>query len=320
MSSATKQTLTAREKLQAVVAGQRVDHPPATAWVHFASEHLPPQETAALHLRFAEAYQPDLLKIHADYRLRVSRFHDLRSADDLLQIALSAAGSPCFVQQKQCVSAVLASAPNNCVVMDTLFSPFQNLLRNVGKDQLSVLLQYPSQTLEALEQITKASCEHLYWLQEQGVDVCFFATHAAIADEQLAGDARKKRDDILHDWIQPFDKQVLAAASGMTRILHAHGQPLMMAQLQGYEFEVLHVATELAGNPSLSELRQWTHKCLMGGINENTFAGLSLGALAGQIDAARTAAADCGLILAPGCSLPPHTPGRLLKRFLGAGT
>lgn len=311
--------MTSRERIRAAIAGQPVDRVPTTAWMHFASEHLPAEQTAALHLRFAEAYQPDLLKIHADYRLRISDSHDLRNAGDLLQIGYSAAASPCFVEHKQCLLAVLASPSNTSVVMDTVFSPFQNLLRNIGADQLPALFDYQQQTLATLQQITQASCEHVHWLQAQGVDTVFFATHAAIAAEQYTGLARERHSEIVERWIQPFDKQVLAAASGMTRILHVHGQGLMLDSVRDYDFEVLHLATESPGNPSLSALRQWTHKCLMGGLNENTFTGLSLRALAARLEAAKAAAGPGGFILAPGCSLPPHAPARLLKQFLHTG-
>lgn len=308
--------MTAQQRVQAAINGQPVDRVPATAWIHFGSEHLTSEETAALHLRFAREYQPDLLKIHADYRLRISHAHDLRDAADIRQIGLDAADSPCFVQQKPCVSAVLAALSDHSVVMETVLSPCQNLLRNVGSDQLPMLLRHPQHTLDTLARITEATCAHVRWLQAEGVPVCFFATHGAVAVLNHDGQPDARHLEIVERWIRPFDQQVLAAAAGMTRILHAHGQNLIMHRVRDYAFDILHVATELAGNPSLAELRQWTDKCLMGGVNENTFTRLSLNALADQMSAASTCAGQQGLILAPGCSLPPHTPARLLKALL----
>jgi uroporphyrinogen decarboxylase len=316
LSSRVPAQMSAQQRVAAAIAGQQTDRVPVTAWIHFGSEHLPPEQTAALHLAFAQTYSPDLLKIHADYRLSVSDSHDLRDADDILQIGRAAKKSPCFVQQKQCVSAVIESAQHRCVMMDTLFSPFQNLLRNVGADQLPLLMKYPQQTLDTLAYITEASCEHVHWLQTQGLSICLFATHGAIAAERYKGLARERRDEIVEHWIQPFDKQLLIAASGMTRILHAHGQGLQIERVRDYEFEVLHVSTELEGNPTLSALRQWTDKCVMGGINEASFTGLSLAGLQACIDQALVAAGPQKFILAPGCSLPSHTPARLLRHLL----
>lgn len=308
--------MSVRERFDSAVAGLPVDRLPVTAWLHFGSEHLPPSDTAAVHRQFAEHYQPDLLKIHADYRLLVSHKHDLRSANDIAEIGLSAGDSPCFVAQKQCISALLASDKGKSLMMETVFSPFQNLLRNVGADQLTALLSHPQATHDTLVRITEATCEHLRWLRANGIDICFFATHGAIAAERFSGPAQQWHAFIVEQWIQPFDRQVLAAADGMTRILHAHGQGLVMDTLRNYAFEVLHVSTELPGNPTLAALRQWTDRCVMGGINEADFTGLSLAGLDERIAHAVSTAGQQRFILAPGCSLPSHSPGRLLHRLL----
>ena len=57
-----------RERFYAAVRGEKIDRPPVTAWVHFLSDHLSGEQTAALHRCFAEAYDWDVVKVMNDYR------------------------------------------------------------------------------------------------------------------------------------------------------------------------------------------------------------------------------------------------------------
>ena len=101
----------------------------------------------------------------------------------------------------------------------------------------------------------------------------------------------------------------------MARVLHVHGTGLDLSRLEGYPFEAISLSDRAPSNPSLSQLRRWTSKCLMGGIDEGTFPDLSLGALAAQMEDAVAQAGRHSFILAPGCAVPSYSPRRSL-RFL----
>lgn len=85
-----------------------------------------------------------------------------------------------------------------------------------------------------------------------------------------------------------------------------------MARVKDNPCEVINLSDRLPGNPTLRELRQWTDKCLMGGLDESKFADLSLAAIEAQVDEAIAQAGCEKFILAPGCTIPSFSPNRSL--------
>jgi uroporphyrinogen decarboxylase len=146
-----------------------------------------------------------------------------------------------------------------------------------------------------------------------GVSGYFHATFGAIAPGQPRGISAA----VFEHFVRPFDLQILDAAEGLVRVLHAHGSGVLLERLQGYPFEVLHLADRTPGNPTLTQLRQWTPRCLMGGVDERTFTGLSVPELRQQVGQAIAQAGSAGLIVAPGCALAPSSSGRLLRTLRG---
>src|SRR5690606_5821352 len=116
-----------------------------------------------------------------------------------------------------------------------------------------------------------------------------------------------------HETFQkPFAIRVLEAAEGMVRVLHVHGDHLEMDRVWDYPCEVLSVSDRLSSNPSLTQLRGLTDKCLMGGIDETKIQERSLPDIEAEVDDALTQAGRQKLILAPGCTIPSFTSKRNL--------
>src|SRR4051812_24235724 len=122
-----------RERFFAAVQGGAVDRPPVTAWVHFLSDHLPGEETAQLHERFLRTYDWDLAKVMNDYRYPVpagvQTFEDPASLRAFKVLSLA---EPAFTEQLKCLKALRASLGPDIALADTLFDPYQQMLRNVG--------------------------------------------------------------------------------------------------------------------------------------------------------------------------------------------
>lgn len=151
-------------------------------------------------------------------------------------------------------------------------------------------------------------CNYLGELKRIGVDGFFYSVNAAIPEEFPRGSSKEVHETFL----RPFDLEVLAAAEGMVRVLHVHGNGLDLGRIDGYPFEVLSLSDRSPDNPSLAELRKHTNRCLMGGLDESALPDMSLDALARQIDDAIEQAGRRGFVLAPGCTFPSFSPGRTL--------
>src|SRR5690606_32479307 len=102
----------------------------------------------------------------------------------------------------------------------------------------------------------------------------------------------------------------------MVRILHVHGAGIDLARVADYPYDVLSVSDRLAGNPGLAELRRFTDKCLMGGIDETRLQERSLPLVQAEIDDAIAQAGRDRLILSPGCTVPSFTPMQTLSYVL----
>lgn len=305
-----------RERFFAAVRGEKADRPPVTAWVHFLSDHLSGEQTAALHRSFLEAYDWDVCKVMNDYRYPVpAGVQTLEDPASLRAFEPLGLDEPCFAEQLKCLAALRAGLGGEIALIDTGFDPYQQILRNVGFDQAAHMWKHKDDTLRALESVAGTLCRYIAAVKAQGVEAFFLSINGAIRE----GFPRGSNAEVYAAFQRPFELQLLKAAEGMVRILHIHGAGLELARVLDYPCEAISISDRLPGNPSLAEMRKLTPKCLMGGIDETKFQERNLLALAREIDDAIAQAGRSKFILAPGCTIPSFSPKRTLA-FLRAYT
>jgi uroporphyrinogen decarboxylase len=301
-----------RKRFFAAVNGEKVDRPPVTTWVHFLSDHLTGEQTAALHRSFLEAYDWDVAKVMSDYRYPVpDGVQTLEDPASLRAFKPLGLNEPCFDEQLKCLAALRATLGPDIALIETGFDPYQQILRNVGFDQAPHMWTHKRDTLHALETVAENLCRYIAAVKAQGVEAFFLSINGAIRE----GFPRGSRQEIYETFQRPFELRLLKAAEGMVRILHIHGAGLDIGRVLDYPCDVISLSDRLPGNPSLAELRKITRKCLMGGLDETKFQERNLPALAHEIDDAIAQAGRTKFILAPGCTIPSFSPKRTL-RFL----
>lgn len=293
-----------------------VDRPPVTAWMHLGTEHLPPAHVAQLHEAYWRAYDWDVLKVMADYRVEIPlsiESFDTPQSLGCLQTAVQSAR--CFARQYECVARLMERVGHEVPVLNSGYDAYTLVLRHIGYNQVRGLgLGLNAEALQAvLEAFTQQICRHIERLKALGVAGYVHATWGAMCAHQPRGVSQ----ETFECCVKPFDLRILQAAQGMVRVLHAHGSGLQLERLADYPLEVLHIADRTPGNPTLAQLRAWTPQCLMGGVDERTFTSFSVGGLRAQMGDAVAQAGMQGLILAPGCAVPPSSSGRLLKALRG---
>lgn len=302
------------QRLAAAIAGAPLDHVPATAWMHFGSEHLPPRETARLHARFQAAYGWDALKVMADYHFALPEgVLAFDSAEALARLRPPAANSPCFRDQYACVGTLLDEVGAQVPILDSGYDPYHLLLRHIGHDQAAHLLAHERLARPLLQALCDATCEHIGRLKSLGVTGYFHATIAAIPAHRPRGVS----DEVFESWVRPHDLAILQAAEGMVRVLHAHGDHLRLDRLLGYPHDILSLSIHAPGNPGVQDLAGTWPGALMLGIDEGSFTAASRAGLARQIEWALQATQGRRLVLAPGCVLPSSSSASSL-RFLRA--
>jgi uroporphyrinogen decarboxylase len=218
---------------------------------------------------------------------------------------------PAFAEQLKCLATLRGALGPDIALVDTLFDPYQQMLRNVGFSEAANLQKHRRETLRALEAVAETLVRYIRAVKAQGVDGLFLSINGAIRE----GFARGSTREVYEVFQRPFDLELLRAAEGMVRILHVHGLGLELSRVLDYPCEVISLSDRLPGNPTLTQLRGLTDRCLMGGLDETKIQERTLPLLAREVDEALAQAGRRNFILAPGCTVPSFSPRRTL-RFL----
>lgn len=298
-----------KQRLAAAVAGSKIDRPPVTAWVHFQSDHLDAARTADLHAQFIHAYDWDVLKVMNDYRYPVpDGVRTLESASSIRAYGRLGLDEPAFDAQFNVLRLLQRELGPDLPMLETVFEPYQQIVRNVGFSQAENFFSHTDAALEAIDAVTETTCNYVRAVKSMGIDGLFLSINGAIPHGRPRGVTPER-----HETFQkPFAIRVLEAAEGMVRVLHVHGDHLEMDRVWDYPCEVLSVSDRLSSNPSLAQLRGLTDKCLMGGIDETKIQERSLPDIEAEVDDALAQAGRQKLILAPGCTIPSFTSKRNL--------
>jgi uroporphyrinogen decarboxylase len=303
-------TMSRRERFLAAVEGRDVDRPPVTAWVHFLSDHLPGEKTAALHLDFVREYDWDVAKLMNDYRYPVPEGLELLdSAEAMRRFVRLPMSTRAFAEQLKAIAMLRRELGPDWPILDTLFDPYQQVVRNVGFVQGRNVPLHREAAVEMLEAVTDTLCDYVRAARQAGADGFFMSVNTAIR----AGYPRGVDEAVSRAFQRPFDLRLLAAAEGAVRVLHVHGVGLDLDRVLDYPCEVLSLSDRLKGNPSLADLRKRTDRCLMGGLDETTIQEKPLPELRAEIDDALAQAGRRKFILAPGCTVPSFISQRTLS-------
>ncbi len=288
-----------RERFLAAVRGQEVDRPPVTAWVHFLSDHLDSTRTADLHEQFLAAYDWDLLKVMNDYRYPVPEgVTTLADVESLLRYKKFSLQEDCFVRQLECLNLLRTRLDPDLPMIETIFEPYQQILRNVGFSQAENLFRHDARAaLDAIQTVTETTCDYIGEVRKLGIDGIFLSINGAIPPHRPRGVTAEQH----RIYQKQFAIEVLKAAEGMVRVLHVHGDHLEIDRIWDYPCEVISVSDRLQ-----------TNKCLMGGINETRIQEQTLVEIKAEVDDALAQAGRNRLIIAPGCTMPSFTPARNL--------
>ncbi|MCS7060966.1 MAG: uroporphyrinogen decarboxylase family protein [Anaerolineae bacterium] len=299
--------MTKLERFNAAVRGGEVDRLPVCMWVHFASEHYSGEETARLHVNFFKTYDWDFMKTMNDYRLPLPGGVNVTRPEQLLAFKPLSMDHPTYANQLACLRRIRAELGPDVAVLDTLFDPLQTLVRGTGRHVRELVFENPEAGHAALEAITCTLIAYIAELRALGVNGIFYSINGAV-DPAKGGFT----DAQYAEFVDPYNRRILHAAEGMTRIAHVHGFNLRFERCLSYPVEVFSWS-HLATPPSLAQARQMTPAALLGGIDETQIAYQSVDDVRTDIVRSIEEAGPRKLLIGPGCTVPPDTPYRLLK-------
>jgi uroporphyrinogen decarboxylase len=300
------------ERMRAALSGKPVDHPPFTVWYHFGTQHASPEQTAEVHLGFFEAYDFDFLKVMNDYDYPMPEgMETLATAADLKRLSVFNVAKTPMGNQLKALEIIAKKLKGKALFVDTLFTAWNTIRRNLVKEELPKLMaDHPQELLDALKIINQNLIQYALASLDRGSAGIFFSVPASA--EFITPEEYEK-------FMRPFDLDFLNAIKGKgeMHILHAHGEKLFWDRLLGYPVQAISWA-DLNGGPTISEARKKTSLTLVAGIDHVKFPNLSARMVREQVKSAITQAGNTKFILAPGCSLPTYSYPPLIKAACAA--
>ncbi len=306
-------TMTKRERMEAVFAGNDVDRPPFSLWYHFGLQHESGRDFARAQCGFYKAYNLDWLKVMSDYPYPFPEgVSDCSSPESLMKLDRFEIEDSPYQEQLFAWDVISRDIGDQTVCIDTVFNPWNIVRRSLAKEHTPQLMRDDAKALHhALEVVTENMIAYCRSVVEHGADGVFISVPAS---------AEYVTYEQYQTFMKPYDLKLFQAVKAFAPIViaHIHGNALYFNDVvQAYPADAISWADRAAG-PSLAEARQSYRGVLMGGIDHSEFASTSLAALQTQARDAIRVGGNHQFILAPGCSIPTDTFPEIIRGVCAA--
>ncbi|MEW6031113.1 MAG: uroporphyrinogen decarboxylase family protein [Chloroflexota bacterium] len=226
---------THRERLQACLTGEILDHPPAALWRHFPVDDQRPESLAAATLHWQRTYDFDLVKVTpaSSFCLKDWGVEDkwtgntegtrdytkrrILSPRDWESLPALDPTAPHLAGQLACLRLIRAGLGPEVPLLQTVFSPLAQAKNLAGYDVLLAhLRQYPDEVMKGLTAIAESTRRFVESALETGVDGIFYAVQHA--------QAHLLSREEYESFGLPFDQRILEPARELwCNTLHLHG-------------------------------------------------------------------------------------------------
>jgi uroporphyrinogen decarboxylase len=266
-----------RQRLEACLANQPLDHVPVALWRHFPVDDQSPEGLARATLDYQKFFDFDLVKVtpsssfclkdwgvqdewHGvtegtrDYTKRV-----IQNPEDWEKLPALDPYSGCLGAQLRCLTLIHEELKGHTPILQTIFNPLSQAKNLVGGDMLLVhMRRYPEAVHTGLQIITESTLRFIEASIRTGIAGIFFA-------EQHAQYGLLSTQEFL-DFGKAYDLQILGGAQGLwLNMLHLHGNQVMFSEILDYPIHVINWHDRDTW-PSLDEASKITPAVLCGGL------------------------------------------------------
>lgn len=303
---------------------ESADRPPVAWWGHTFREEWSPEELAAVTVERARRYRWDFVKLQpraccfaeafgSEYRPSGDPYVGpqlvrpaIGELEDWARLPSIDAGVAPLADQVTALARVAAELGDEIPVIQTVFSPLTVAGYLVGKDPARVvdeLHAHPEVMIPALERIAAALSDFAQRSVTEGGAGIFYAISG------YAGSNGMPWPDY-EELALPSDRLVMESVppSAWFNVLHLCGPGVYLELGELLAPSAVSWSVHDAGNPSLLEGRDRLGRAAMGGLDHK--GTLPRGTPAEVLEEAKAALAGGdhrGIILAPGCSVPPES-------------
>lgn len=319
-------TMTKRERLVAAMTGKEVDEVPIALWRHFPGDDQDVEQLALSAVEFQQRYDWTFIKLTpsshysvADWGTRVEYRGSLHGTSDYVHYPIKSADAlknlrpldprtGAMGQQLHCVRRVRELAGADVPIIETVFSPLDQVRHLVGSSNELIYVQDHLTTLrDAMELITETTIAFVKAVIEAGADGIFYAT-------QYARSTKFTRDEY-RTLFRPLDIRILEAAqAGWFNMLHLHGNDTFFDVFVDYPVQAINWHDRDTG-PSLAEGAKHFPGLVVGGVSQNDIVRKTPAEIQQLGQKAITETGGRRMCLSTGCVLPIVAPWGNIRAF-----
>jgi uroporphyrinogen decarboxylase len=309
-----------RTRVEAALRLEVADRPPAAAWGHTYREEWSPQALARVTIERARSLGWDFVK----FQPRATCFAEAFGAayrpsgrafkGPLLEQApvedldgwrrLELVNPKALDDQVESIAIVARELGPSVPVIQTVFSPITVAGYLAGKNKARArreVRRHPDAVIPALKTIAGVLEDFSIKSVEAGAAGIFYAVSGYATAEAMP-------EDVYRELLLPFDRQVVSAlpSAAWFNVLHLCGSGIYAGLAAELPVDVLSYSVHNRGNPALAAARDQTRRAVMGGLDQRrTLLRGSASEIAAEAQEAIAQTGGRGLLLAPGCSVPP---------------
>jgi len=297
------------------------DRPPFGAWGHAYREEWSPAELAAVTVERARQFGWDFVKFQprassfaeafgsvyhpAGHRLKGPVLEKEAVPDLEAWNTVALVNRQALDDQVDSLHMVAKQLGFGVPVIQTVFSPLTVAGYLVGKNSSRVvreLRKHPELVQPAMERIAEALVDFSKRSVEAGAAGIFYAISGYASRDAMP-------EDVYRELVLPSDQAVLSQLphAAWFNAVHLCGSKLHFSLVDEMPSQVVSWSIHNLGTPTLSQGRNLSGRAVMGGLGQRK--SLLYGPPAEVQSEAKRAIADTGgrgLLLAPGCSVPPR--------------
>ncbi len=322
-----------RQRVEAALALGLGDRPPIGAWGHTYREEWSPSDLAAITIERARRFGWDFVKFQprastfaeafgsvykpSGHKLKGPVMEKVAVPDVEAWRTVELVNRKALDDQVESIGIVTRELGHNVPVIQTVFSPITVAGYLAGKSKSRVvreLRKSPELVRPALDRIADALVDFSRRSVEAGAAGVFYAISGYASKDAMP-------EVIYRELVLPYDLRVLQRLprEAWFNVVHLCGSHLHFDISRDMPVPAVSWSVHNQGNPSLAEGREVSGKTVMGGLGQRST--LIYGPPANVEAEARKAVGETGgrgLLLAPGCSVPPRARDANLAAMVSA--
>jgi uroporphyrinogen decarboxylase len=232
--------------------------------------------------------------------------------NDWAELPAADTAGPALADQVEALRLVVAELGPTVPVIQTVFSPLTVAGYLIGEDKARAareLRDHPDVLGPALERIADVLSGFAARSVAAGAAGMFYAV-SGYASADLLSLEEYERLALDHD------RRVLGSIpdSAWFNVLHLCGARIHFEVASALPTQAVSWSVHEAGNPSLAEGRERAARAVMGGIDHlGTLVRGTPAAVRAEVRATDSSTGGAGVLIAPGCSVPPEAPPENLR-------